>query len=102
MKFRAIESCKLLIVLLLALGVSACSSNKKEVQIQEVRPQTHIINVAKPAPKPEGVMRYCWVEPVATTVRHAPGVNYEGTWYNPAYTAVRQVKLGKWRPCSQK
>lgn len=50
-------------------------------------------------PAPEGVIRYCWEEPMVDYQRVEPGLDNEGRWYRPAHIAVREVKMGRWRPC---
>lgn len=48
---------------------------------------------------PAGVVRYCWEEPMVEFEPNGPGVDAGGKWYNPYYLAVREVRMGKWRPC---
>ncbi len=48
---------------------------------------------------PPGVIRYCWEEPIVAYERVNPGLNSEGTWYNPAHLAVKEVRMGRWKPC---
>ena len=62
-------------------------------------PKPEVIVVSRPAPVPEGAVRYCWEEPMVVDEKNGPGINDEGTWYHPAHTAVRSVRSGKWRPC---
>lgn len=49
---------------------------------------------------PKGVVRYCWEEPMVEFEPNGPGIDATGNWYNPHYLAVREVRMGKWRPCS--
>ena len=50
---------------------------------------------------PEGTEKYCWQEPKVTNEKNGPGVDEDGHWYHPSYNAVREVKMGKWVPCSK-
>jgi hypothetical protein len=65
-----------------------------------VTPETRNIVYDKPAPVPPGVVRYCWEEPMVQFEPNGPGLDVEGRWYSPSYIAVREVKQGRWRPCS--
>lgn len=63
-------------------------------------PVPHDVTVASaPAQPPEGVVRYCWEEPMAQLEKNGPGLDSEGRWYHPSYVAVREVRSGRWRPC---
>ncbi len=84
------------IVSLTTIGCS--NSTKSRVALQD---QTNIHLVAKRAPIPEGVIEYCWEEPLVKFEEYGPGVDTRGHWYHPAYTASHEVKLGRWRPCQQ-
>ena len=75
---------------LLFAPLGGCSSSKPEY-----------IVVGKPAPVPEGVVRYCWEEPIVAYQKVDPGIGDEGTWYYPAHVTERQVRGGKWRPCKE-
>lgn len=48
---------------------------------------------------PEGVVRYCWEEPIVKIERQNPGITQTGHWYKPAHVSVREIRSGKWRPC---
>ena len=50
---------------------------------------------------PPGVVRYCWEEPMVDYERVNPGLDSEGKWYNPAHVAVKEVRMGRWRPCNE-
>ena len=58
--------------------------------------------VEKPAVVPPGVARYCWEEPIVHYEANRPGLDMEGHWYSPSYLAVREVRMGRWRPCAAK
>lgn len=51
--------------------------------------------------EPEGIVRYCWEEPIAVYQEQGPGLDPDGTWYHPSYTAVRKARQGRWRPCQE-
>lgn len=51
------------------------------------------------APLPEGVIAYCWEEPMVDFEKVRPGLDTDRVWYHPSHTAVREVRSGKWRPC---
>ena len=55
--------------------------------------------VGRPGRVPEGVVRYCWEEPIVDFESNGPGVDVEGKWYHPYYLAVREHRMGRWRPC---
>ena len=81
----------------ICLGASACS---KEPPLE---PEVIVINKTEvrsiPAPVPEGVLRYCWEEPMVTVENNKAGLDRKGHWYQPAHQAVRKVRQGRWRPC---
>ena len=56
--------------------------------------------LAKDSYAPPGVVRYCWEEPMVEFEPNGPGVDVDGHWYHPFYLAVREVRSGRWRPCS--
>jgi len=76
--------------------LSSCSA-KKNVQVVE---ETQYIEARVPE-EPEGVARYCWEEPIAVYQEQGPGVDADGHWYHPSYTAVRKARQGRWRPCQE-
>jgi len=95
---RIIKNARKSLPLLALIAVSACSSAKVEplkVSLEEPRSQYVVV----PAEVPKGVVRYCWEEPMVAYEHNGPGLNSEGTFYSPAYSAMRQVRGGKWRPC---
>lgn len=51
-------------------------------------------------PVPEGTEKYCWQEPKVTHEKNGPGIDEQGHFYHPSYTATREVKMGHWVPCS--
>ena len=51
-------------------------------------------------PPPPGTVRYCWEEPKVDYEHVPPGLEPEGKWYRPAHLEVREVKMGRWVPCS--
>jgi hypothetical protein len=81
------------IISLLAVLVG-CSTNERKL------PELREVVFAKEAPVPEGVVRQCWEEPLVVTEQNGPGLDAEGQWYHPSYTAVREVRQGRWRPCA--
>jgi len=50
---------------------------------------------------PEGTEKYCWVEPKVIEEKNGPGVDPRGEWYTAPHTAVREVKQGSWKPCTE-
>lgn len=63
-------------------------------------PEPHEVGIiAVPAAVPEGVIRYCWEEPMVKLEKNGPGLDEENRWYSPSYVAVREVRSGRWRPC---
>ncbi len=60
---------------------------------------TYVTKVVEASPPP-GVVRYCWEEPMVQLEKNGPGLDVEGKWYHPSYIAVREVRNGKWRPCT--
>jgi hypothetical protein len=47
----------------------------------------------------EGTEDYCWDEPKVKEEKNGPGVDQEGHWYHAPHVAVREVKMGRWKPC---
>lgn len=87
-------------LLLTSLGAcSASSSAEKSSTIQASHGAVAIQRTAADPSPPAGIVRYCWEEPMVGLQKNGPGLNPEGTWYNPSYIAVREVRLGRWRPC---
>jgi hypothetical protein len=62
-------------------------------------PQVEYVVSSVDAPVPEGVVRQCWEQPKVSYEKMGPGLDSEGNWYHPAYTAVREVKMGRCVPC---
>ena len=83
----------LVVVATLAL-VLGCSRSSEVIM-----PETKHVVIDRAAPVPPGVVRYCWEEPMVQFEPNGPGLNTEGTWYEPSYIAVREVRMGRWRPC---
>jgi hypothetical protein len=52
-----------------------------------------------PPGKVPGVNRYCWEQPKVAREANGPGLTADGAYYQPAYTAVREVKQGRWKNC---
>ena len=50
---------------------------------------------------PEGVVRYCWEEPIVDQEKVDAGLDTEGHWYRPGHIAIREVRMGRWRPCKE-
>ena len=96
MKKAAAASINIFLLVLVLFSFSSCT--KKDPGL--VDPETRQIVFDKPAPIPPGVVRYCWEEPMVAFEPNGPGIDTDGHWYKPAYTAVREVKQGRWRPCS--
>jgi hypothetical protein len=81
----------LFIGLLLPL-VSGCGTRTPKIVTQ--------VDVTElPPGKVPGVNRYCWEQPKVKREANGPGLNADGTYYQPAYTAVREVKQGRWKNC---
>lgn len=81
------------------LGIAAISAGCS--QSKKASPQNEVIILTKDAPVPPGVAQYCWEEPMVKLEQNGPGLDSEGKWYHPSYTAVREVRMGKWRPCER-
>jgi hypothetical protein len=83
--------------LLFGAVLSGCTTQSEEI----APPAPQMVGVAfTSTPRaPEGVMRYCWEEPIVEFEKNGPGIDAENKWYHPAYVAVREVRSGKWRPC---
>lgn len=85
-----------LLALSLLLGNFGCvnqqSTSRQEVLYSRPAAPNHAV-------VPEGVVRYCWEEPMVRYEKQGPGLDTQGHWYHPAYVAVREVRMGKWRPC---
>jgi hypothetical protein len=76
------------------LNSLGCSSQ------QAARPfEVNQVIVSKPAYIPPGVVQYCWEEPMVKFEHNGPGLNDAEHWYHPAHVAIREVRMGKWRPC---
>jgi len=86
-------SALLLFCLVLGCGKSHFSSDPE--------PQTVYVAYDSAQPIPPGVVRYCWEEPVVEFQENGPGLDADRRWYVPSSVAVRMVKQGRWRPCSQ-
>ena len=78
-----------------SLLLFSCSSSSKTVVV----PQTKHIVQQKAAVIPPGAVRYCWEEPMVEFEQNSPGLDSDGRFYRPAYTAIREVKQGRSRPC---
>lgn len=78
-------------ILTLLISVCGCSIN------QQAAPEK-IIQEATP---PEGVIRYCWEEPIVDQQKVDAGLDMDGHWYRPGHIAVREVRMGRWRPCRE-
>ncbi len=50
---------------------------------------------------PEGVVQYCWEEPLVEVEKVNAGIDSDGTWYRPAMHEVKEVRMGRWRPCRE-
>ena len=87
-----------LIVAVFSLVMLTACSSTKTTQARQTAPIKYQI-VSKAAPVPEGVVRYCWEEPMVDIQKYNPGLDSDGAWYHPAYHAVREVRQGRWRPC---
>lgn len=79
--------------------LSGCSSTADE--LDPARENYEYVVVGAEPTTPEGVVRYCWEEPIADYEAVSPGVDSEGKWYYPSHIAVRQVRGGRWRPCEK-
>ena len=83
-------------VLIGLVALSGCVNKAEPPVIKR-----YVVVGEEPTP-PEGVVRYCWEEPIVKREKQGPGLDTEGKWYKPAHVAVREVRMGKWRPCKQK
>lgn len=64
-------------------------------------PRAEIVVISQPAEVPPGVVAMCWEEPIVKVETQAPGIDEDGKWYHPYYKSVREVRQGRWRPCSE-
>jgi len=96
MKKLRSKECAIIISMTL-FGLVGCS---KEPPLE---PEVIVIKKTEvrgtPAPVPEGVVRYCWEEPMVSVENRKPGLDRKAQWYRPAHIAVRKVREGRWRPC---
>lgn len=79
---------KLVAICLLALV--ACS-----------KPAPVVIYDPEPALPPPGTKRMCWEEPLVKDRSMGPGMDERGEYYHPEYSAVQEVKMGRWVPCDE-
>jgi len=85
---------KLTFLILICSTLSVgCHRNRAPITQTEV--------VYETPPPPEGTEKYCWQEPKVVIEKNGPGVDEQGHWYHPPYNAVREVKMGRWVPCSK-
>lgn len=90
-----LKMCLSVILIGIVVVSVGCSPSRKTTY------QNENIVLTKEAPVPPGVARYCWEEPMVKLEQNGPGLDSEGKWYHPSYTAVREVRMGKWRPCER-
>lgn len=83
------------LILLISL-TTACSSEKSPAPAKEIQ-----IVRSNPAAVPEGTVRYCWEEPMVDYQKIDAGLDIDGHYYYPGHTAVREVRMGRWRPCKK-
>lgn len=88
------------------LGMSACSKPPIHPNLKELPDGRQVVDygdnvIGREAAPPPGVVRYCWEEPLVIREEQRPGLDINRQWYHPSYTAVRQVRSGRWRPCEQ-
>ena len=103
------SAAKLVYIAVLALTASGCSTVavntdpalEESQTIDGLNSEFHDQTLAVGNRIPRGVVRYCWEEPMVEFEPNGPGVDATGKWYNPYYLAVREVRMGKWRPCRQ-
>ena len=94
-KFRLKEYVIILSVTL--FGLMGCSKEPPLEPEVIVIKKTEVRSI--PAPAPEGVVRYCWEEPMVSVENRKSGLDSKAQWYRPAHIAVRKVREGRWRPC---
>jgi hypothetical protein len=83
-------------LILTALGLSVFAGCQRAPQ------PNYTENVVVERPQvPEGTEKYCWQEPKVVNEKNGPGLDEQGHWYHPPYTAVREVKMGRWVPCNE-
>jgi len=86
--------------LIFAMVVLSACSTPEPVKPEPIRiTKTKVIAEPAPVPASEGVVQYCWEEPIAVIEKVRPGVDFRGEYYRPSHQAVRKVRAGKWRPC---
>lgn len=78
---------------ILILFLEGCYSASSQSSISQP------VIIGKPAQVPNGVLRYCWEEPIVKAEHVGPGLDLDGHWYRPDHTQVREVRMGRWRPC---
>ena len=90
------HSLNLIAILCIITVLASCSSSRRgsgaggRVYLEQ----------ADPVP-PEGVVQYCWEEPIVKPEKVDAGVDSRGNWYLPAHTSINEVKMGRWRPCRE-
>ena len=72
-------------------GIGCAPKEPRAVTLVDVR--------ELPPGKVPGVNRYCWEEPKVIQESNGPGLTPDGAYYQPAYTALREVKQGRWKNC---
>lgn len=81
-----------------SISMTGCSSQDG---LDPEKENIEYVFEGRPATPPAGVVRYCWEEPIVAYEPNGPGVDAEGRWYHPSYIAVREIRQGRWRPCSE-
>ena len=85
-------------ILCIMTVVASCSHPVDRVGIAE--PIQVYLDQVDPDP-PEGVMQYCWEEPLVNAEKVNAGMDSRGNWWNPAHTSVNEARMGRWRPCRE-
>ena len=85
-------------LLLICCFTIACSAKEPAPAVVDAVIEPQIVS-ERAATIPPGVVRYCWEEPIVALEQNGPGLDADGHWYHPHYTAVREVRQGRWRPC---
>ena len=80
------------------LSLAACNRARPQPEVVTTAAAVRDIYIEE---LPEGTEEVCWEEPKVIQEKNGPGVDPEGHWYHAPHTAIREVKMGRWKPCAQ-
>ena len=81
----------LLILLVVTLGATACSSNTAPTEVSK---PTVVEYQVRDVP---GAVEYVWEEPMVDVVDVPPGLDPEGHYYRPGHQEVVEIRQGRWQ-----